>query len=166
MSFKRVLLYFIIAFLMQLSLVNLISFRNMGPDLVMCLMIAITFLYDDGYRSIPVALFFGLLLDICAHQFVGVTPLIYLVVGIFAAAARIWLNAEKFVTMAVTGAIATVIYETLYFAAMKMLADPIGGGYVLIREPVFIVYNVVILAAMFGAMHTKAEAYHNDRYNI
>ena len=122
MSFKRVLLLFALCFLAQLSVVNLISFRNLGPDLIMCMMIAITYLYDDGYRSIPFALVFGLLLDVCAHQYIGITPLIYLVVGIIATAARIWLNAEKLVTMAVTGAVCTVVFQTLYAIVMKIIS--------------------------------------------
>lgn len=166
MSFKRVLLLFALCFLAQLSVVNLISFRNMGPDLIMCMMIAITYLYDDGYRSIPFAIFFGLLLDICAHQYVGVTSLLYLFIGIFAAAARIWLNAEKLATIAVTGAIATVIFQTLYAVAMKIMGDPAGLLHIFAKEPVFVLYNVAVLAVMFGIMHTKAEQYHNDRYNV
>lgn len=166
MSFKRVLLLFALCFFAQLSVVNLITFRNYGPDLIMCMMIAITYLYDDGYRSIPFALVFGLLLDVCAHQYIGITPLIYLVVGIIATAARIWLNAEKLVTMAVTGAVCTVVFQTLYAIAMKILGDPAGLLYIIGKEPVFIIYNVLVLSAMFGLMHTKAEEYHNDRYNI
>lgn len=166
MSFKRVLLLFALCFLAQLSVVNAITFRNMGPDLIMCMMIAITYLYDDGYRSIPFALFFGLLLDVCVNQYVGITPLIYLFVGIFATAARIWLNAEKLITMAVTGAIATVIFQTAYFIIMKILGSPFGLIYILEREPVFIIYNVIVLSIMFGIMHRKAEEYHNDRYTI
>lgn len=166
MSFKRVLLLFAVCFLAQLSVVNLITFRNLGPDLIMCMMIAITYLYDDGYRSIPFALVFGLLLDVCAHQYIGITPLIYLLVGIIATAARIWLNAEKLVTMAVTGAVCTVVFQTLYAIVMKILGDPAGLLYIIEKEPIFIIYNVLVLSVMFGLMHTKAEEYHNDRYNI
>lgn len=166
MSFKRVLLLFAVCFLAQLSVVNLITFRNLGPDLIMCMMIAITYLYDDGYRSIPFALVFGLLLDVCAHQYIGITPLIYLLVGIIATAARIWLNAEKLVTMAVTGAVCTVVFQTLYAIVMKILGDPAGVLYIIEKEPIFIIYNVLVLSVMFGLMHTKAEEYHNDRYNI
>lgn len=166
MSFKRVLLLFAVCFLAQLSVVNLITFRNLGPDLIMCMMIAITYLYDDGYRSIPFALVFGLLLDVCAHQYIGITPLIYLLVGIIATAARIWLNAEKLVTMAVTGAVCTVVFQTLYAIVMKILGDPAGVLYIIEKEPIFIMYNVLVLSVMFGLMHTKAEEYHNDRYNI
>ncbi len=166
MSFKRVLLLFAVCFLAQLSVVNLITFRNYGPDLIMCMMIAITYLYDDGYRSIPFALVFGLLLDVCAHQYIGITPLIYLIVGIIATAARIWLNAEKLVTKAVTGEVCTVVFQTLYAIAMKILGDPAGFLHIIGKEPVFIIYNVLVLSAMFGLMHTKAEEYHNDRYNI
>ena len=166
MSFKRVLLLFAVCFLAQLSVVNLITFRNLGPDLIMCMMIAITYLYDDGYRSIPFALVFGLLLDVCAHQYIGITPLIYLLVGIIATAARIWLNADKLVTMAVTGAVCTVVFQTLYAIVMKILGDPAGVLYIIEKEPIFIIYNVLVLSVMFGLMHTKAEEYHNDRYNI
>ena len=166
MSFKRVLLLFALCFFAQLSVVNLITFRNYGPDLIMCMMIAITYLYDDGYRSIPFALVFGLLLDVCAHQYIGITPLIYLLVGIIATAARIWLNAEKLVTMAVTGAVCTVVFQTLYAIVMKILGDPAGVLYIIEKEPIFIIYNVLVLSVMFGLMHTKAEEYHNDRYNI
>ena len=167
MSFKRVLLLFALCFLAQLSVVNLITFRNLGPDLIMCMMIAITYLYDDGYRSIPFALVFGLLLDVCAHQYIGITPLIYLVVGIIATAGQdLAGTAEKLVTMAVTGAVCTVVFQTLYAIAMKILGDPAGVLYIIEKEPIFIIYNVLVLSVMFGLMHTKAEEYHNDRYNI
>ncbi len=166
MSFRRVLLLFAVCFLAQLSLVNLITFRNMGPDLVLCMMIVITYLYDDGYRCIPVALIFGLLLDVCAHQYVGITPMIYLVVGIFVTAARIWLNAEKLITMVATGIISTVIFQTLYGLIMKILGDPASLKFIIMKEPVFIIYNVIVLSVMFAVMHEKAEEYHNDRYSI
>jgi hypothetical protein len=68
--------------------------------------------------------------------------------------------------MAVTGAIATVIFQTAYFIIMKILGSPFGLIYILEREPVFIIYNVIVLSNMFGIMHTKAEEYHNDRYTI
>ena len=89
MSFKKVLLFFIVAFLLQLSLVGIFSINNTGPNLIFCVMVIITFLYEDGYRSIPFAIFFGLLLDICSGVYVGVCPLVIFVCGIFAAAVRI-----------------------------------------------------------------------------
>lgn len=166
MSFKKVLLFFIMAFILQLSVVGVISIGNYGPNLILCVMIIITFLYEDGYRSIPFAIFTGLILDICSGIYVGITPLLMLVCGIFATAARIWLNTEKIHTLITTVIIATVMYDTLYFTAQKILGDPHGIGYVLKQEPFYILYNVAVCSVMFLVMHKKAEEYHNDRYTI
>lgn len=166
MSFRKVLLFFIVAFLLQLSLVGIISIGNYGPNLILCVMVIITFLYEDGYRSIPFGIFAGLLLDICSGIYVGITPLLMLVCGIFAAAARIWLNTEKIYTMITTITICTILYDTLYFVAQKILGDPLGIGFVLKQEPVYILYNVAVCTIMFLIMHKKAEEYHNDRYTI
>ena len=166
MSFKKVLLFFIVAFLLQLSLVGIFSINNTGPNLIFCVMVIITFLYEDGYRSIPFAIFFGLLLDICSGVYVGVCPLVIFVCGIFAAAARIWLNTEKIYTLITTVVIATVIYYILYFIAFKILGDPLGVMYMLKQLPFFIAYNTAVVCIMFVVMHKKAEKYHNDRYNL
>lgn len=166
MTFRRVLLFFIVAFVCQLSLAGIFSLYNMGPNLIMCVMVIITFLYEDGFRSIPFALVFGLILDICSSVYVGVTPLLLLIVGIFTAAARIWVNTEKIYTLATTSVISTVIYYTLYFVFYKVLGDPQGALYVLRQEPVFILYNLAVTCLMFLLMHKGAEKYHNDRYDL
>ena len=166
MSFKRVLFFFIVSFLCQLSLAGIFNIGNMGPNLIMCSMVIITFLYEDGYRSIPFALLAGLLLDICSSEFVGITPLVLLFTGIFVAAARVWLNTEKIYTLITTSVIATIIYYTLYFAAYKILGTPQGVLHLLGQEPVFILYNLAVTTIMFLVMHKRAEKYHNDRYDL
>lgn len=166
MSFKKVLLFFIVSFFCQLSLAGIFSIDNMGPNLILCSMVIIIFLYEDGYRSIPFAILFGMLLDICSSVYVGVTPLMMLFTGIFVAIARIWLNTEKIYTMITTSVIATIIYYTLYFFAYKILGDPQGAIYVLKQEPVFIIYNLAVTTIMFLVMHKGAEKYHNDRYDL
>ena len=166
MSFKKVLFIFIVAFLCQLSLVNIFAVKNTGPNLILCVMIMITFLYEDGFRSIPFAIFFGLLLDICSGLYVGVTPLLMLGAGIFTEVARIWLNTEKIYTLLTTVLIITIMYHVLYFAAMKILGNPAGAVFALKGLPLFVIYNCAVCAIMFVMMHKKAEKYHNDRYNI
>lgn len=114
MSFKRVTLFFVIAFLLQLSLINIVSIKMVAPNLIMCTVVIITFLYEDGFRSIPFGIFFGLFLDICAGTYVGISSLLFLMVGVFAEAARIWLNVEKLPTLITTAFISIFIYEVDY----------------------------------------------------
>ncbi len=164
MSFKKVTFLFLLTFLFQLSVVNLIEIKNAGPNLVMCMMIIITFLYEEGYRSIPFGIFFGLLLDICAGSYVGPCALSMFAVGIFAAACHVWLNVEKIITLIASAIISTVIYQVAYYGIMKTLGSPMGIEYAAKMLPVYIVYNVIVLVIMFLVMHKKAEEYHNDRY--
>lgn len=165
MSFKKVTILFALAFIFQLTIVNIFSINSTGPNLVFCLMVIITFLYEDGYRSIPFGMFFGFLLDICSGAYVGITPLAMLIAGIFAAAGRIWLNVEKIYTLLTTGIIATILYQATYYAVMKALGDPMGIVKVLAFQPLLVAYNTLILAIMFITMHKSAEKYHNDRYS-
>lgn len=165
MSFKKVTVLFALAFIFQLTIVNIFNINGIGPNLVFCLMVIISFLYEDGYRSIPFGMFFGFLLDICAGPYVGITPLAMLIAGIFAVAGRIWLNVEKIYTLVVTGVIAMLLYQLTYFAIMKALGDPIGVVRMLSFQPGYVLYNGVVLAVMFLIMHKKAEKYHNDRYS-
>ena len=165
MSFKKVTFLFLLAFLMQLSVVNFIEIKSTGPNLVMCMMIIITFLYEDGYRSIPFAIFFGLILDICCGAYVGPCALSMFAVGIFVAACHVWLNVEKIQTLIVSGIIATVIYEVAYYIILKALGNPMGVEYAAKILPAYVIYNLVVLIFMFLMMHKKAEQYHNDRYS-
>lgn len=166
MSFKKVTLFFLIAFLLQLSLINIITVKGAGPNLILCSVVMITFLYEDGFRSIPFAIFFGLLLDTCAGSYVGITSILMLIVGVFAEIARIWLNVEKLPTLMTTAAISTFIYEFLYWVGMRLLGSPTSLSPILAKGFLFILYNVVVMSIMFLVMHKKAEGYHNDRYSI
>lgn len=166
MSFRKVTLFFLIAFFCQLTLINIISVKGFAPNLIMCTVVIITFLYEDGFRSIPFGIVFALLLDICAATYMGISSILMLIVGIFAETARIWLNVEKLSTLMTTGAIATIIYECGYWIFMRLLGSSMKLSYVLAQSMIFIVYNVLIMSIMFLVMHKKAERYHNDRYSI
>lgn len=166
MSFKRVTLFFVIAFLLQLSLINIVSIKMVAPNLIMCTVVIITFLYEDGFRSIPFGIFFGLFLDICAGTYVGISSLLFLIVGVFAEAARIWLNVEKLPTLITTAFISTFIYEVGYWIFMKFLNGYMLFSHMIEKAFFFAISNTVMMTIMFLVMHKKAERYHNDRYSV
>ena len=66
---------FLVAFLIQTSLLNIISIKGYTPNLLLCLVVVFSFLYEDGLYGIIFGAVFGLLYDICFSSGRGPTAL-------------------------------------------------------------------------------------------
>lgn len=155
MSIKRVTLYYVIAFLLQLSLINLISIGGMGPNLILCLTVVIIFKYENGFRSIPFGIVAGLLLDICGGYFVGASALSIFAVGIGVTWVRYHLNTDAILPMISVGALATLLYDIVYWIILAILQTHYSMLYMLKYQIFFIIYNVIIMAIIFFFMSEK-----------
>ncbi len=75
MSYKKAVLLYGIALVFQFSLLNVFSINGVTPNLILCLMIFITYKYNDGLRPALVAIPFALLSDLMGGQYVGISAL-------------------------------------------------------------------------------------------
>lgn len=124
MSYKKAALLYGIGFIVQFSLLNLFSIHGVTPNLILCLMIFITYKYDNGLRPALLALPFALLSDIIGGQYVGVGALVLFVLCLAVSYFGRDLNRETIWTLLTVSAIGTVVYYSFYWLILIILGNP------------------------------------------
>jgi len=166
MSYKKALLLFTAAFILQFSVINLVSIDGVTPDLLLCLVMIITFLYDDGYRYSVLGIVFALLRDVCVGQYVGVGALgTVVVIGIIIFFEGS-INKENFMSTLIVAASGTLIYNLFCWAVLALLGNPTSILYVLMYQPLSVAYNVAVVSLMYKFMIKKAIRHQKDRYYV
>lgn len=123
MSYKKAVLLYGIALVLQFSLLNIFSINGITPNLILCLMIFITYKYNDGFKPALIALPFALLTDLIGGQYVGISALVLFVLGLTVNYFGRGLNRDTLWTLLAVSATGTVIYNFLYWLIMSMLGN-------------------------------------------
>jgi rod shape-determining protein MreD len=124
MSYKKAALLYGIAFIMQFSVLNLFSFDGLTPNLILCLMIFITFKYNDGFRPALLAIPFALLSDLTGGLYFGMSALVLFLLCLAVSYFGKGLNRENLWTLLTVTGIGTVIYYFFYWIALTVLGTP------------------------------------------
>lgn len=165
MTLKKLILLFVLAFLFQLTLVNLLSVRGIAPNLVLCLTVAITFAYEEGYRAIPFGLVAMLFIDITSAYYIGIGSLSLFITAIMVILFRRQLNVEQWAPLVVTSVLSTFVYNILYWALLKLLGNPMSIFYILKVQGWYALYNVVITGMLFWLMSRNIKKREVRRYD-
>ena len=60
MNYRKAIVLFVIAFLVQTSLLNVIMIKGYTPNLLLCLVVTISFLYENKTYGIVLGAIFGI----------------------------------------------------------------------------------------------------------
>ena len=74
---------FLFATLFQGSLVNIFAVFNITPNIVLCLVVMFSFLYNNEYHGLIWGTVFGLISDVIYMPFTGVSALGYFLISLF-----------------------------------------------------------------------------------
>ena len=75
MKYWKAGIFFLIAFFIQTSLLNLISVGSYTPNLLLCLVVIFSFLYEKDMYGLVYGAVFGLIYDACYSYVIGPTPI-------------------------------------------------------------------------------------------
>lgn len=124
MSYKKAALLYGIAFILQFSILNMFSFNGVTPNLILCLMLFITFKYNDGFRPALLAIPFALISDLMGGLYFGVSALVLFLLCLAVSYFGKGLNRENLWTLLTVAAFGTVIYYFLYWGTLTILGGP------------------------------------------
>lgn len=166
MSLVTLIITYVLATLAQLTFVNAFAVMGATPDLLLCITLAIVFLYEGGYRCIPFGIAGSLLTGVAIEGFMGVDSLLLfgLSVGLYYYRARV--NTENIIPFLLYSTAATVVYQFLYWTILTMLGNEMSILVMLRMLPLYIIYNVVICTICFLLMRRRAQEHMNDRYYV
>lgn len=164
MRYWKAGIFFLIAFLIQTSLLNVINIGGYTPNLLLCLVVIFSFLYEKEMYGLVYGATFGLLYDICYNDVIGPTPIALVIVFVIVLGLRRYANYENIVSMWVTSLISFISYYLINWVMYKIAGSPVGILYALSSSVWAILYTLIIITLMYVIMIKKVSKHHKDRY--
>ena len=165
MKIRYAAIMFLVAFLLQTSILNFISIFGITPNLILCLVAIITFLYVDS-KAYAFGIVFGLLWDMCNGPFLGVSALAYLMVSLAVLVLRETINKENKISAIIVSIVATLVYNLTYFVLCAGLGSEYSILYWLKLQPGYIIYNTIVIFIMYSILIKKVVRFRNDRFLV
>lgn len=159
-------IFFLIAFLIQTSLLNMINIGGCTPNLLLCLVVIFSFLYEKEPYGLVWGAVFGLLYDICFGVVIGPTPIALVLTAAAVVFMRAYSNIENIVSMWTISAISFVLYYIVNWGLLSLAGIPLGLGYALSKSVWPMVYSIVVITLLYMILIKKVVKHHNDRYFI
>lgn len=119
MKYGYSFLIFLMAFILQSTIMNHFSIFQMSPNLILCLVVIFSFLYS-GYHGAIYGVLFGLIVDVCYATIIGVSALSNFVVYLICTEMKHYLNKDSMVSVIIASFTGTSVYALLYWSAYKL----------------------------------------------
>lgn len=161
----KIIIYFVLALLLQPIIVATFGFINCGPNLILAVSLIMALFFGDKPIVYICAAIVGFLYDLAHSQFVGMTTISILVPMLCCLIVRYIFNIENWLSVLVTAVSGTVIYSLVYW-----LICQIGGNtgrflYMLKFVPFHLISQLIILGLLFLLLR-KYVVKHKDSYRF
>ena len=163
LKYKYSFILFLIGFILQSSVMHHISIFGVTPNLILCLVIIFSFLYDDDH-GIVFGLIFGLIQDICFSEIIGVAAISYLLIALLCLELNRYLYKESLISILIVSSIGTISYGLFYWGIIKMLGSEYEFIYMLKMEAILLIYNGIVMLIMYLIMSRRVIKHQSDRY--
>ena len=164
MRYWKVGLFFLVAFCIQPSLLNVISIKGYTPNLLLCMVILFTFLYEQEMYGIVYGAIFGVLYDVVYSDVIGPTPISLVVVAVGIIVVREYTNIENIINMWVVSIISMLAYYFMNWGLYHIAGNPVGFRFVFDRVPWIMLYSLVFITILYRILIKKINIHHKDRY--
>ncbi len=155
---------FSFAFILQITVMNMFRIMNVAPNIILCLVIILSFLYEEEYKGIIFGTIFGLVLDVCYGLFVGVSAIGFLLIGFGVILIKEILNKENIISIIIVTAAATILFNMHYWATMALFGSECDFLYWLKLQPIYVLYNILFATIFYLIMINKVIKHRSDRY--
>lgn len=164
MKYWKAGIFFLIAFSIQTSLLNLISVGSYTPNLLLCLVVIFSFLYEKDMYGLVYGAVFGLIYDACYSYVIGPTPIALLLTAVLVLVLREYANIENIISMWTVSTLSFFFYYLVNWGLYKIAGTPLGLSYVFSHSVWIILYSLIVITIIYIFMIKRVVKYHKDRY--
>lgn len=157
---------FLVAFLLQGSLLNMFSIAGHTPNLLLALVVMLSFLYEKEMLGITFGAVFGLIYDMCYCDVLGPTAIAFVITSVCVLLMRYYANVENIISMSVVSVIAFLVFYIAQWGLMTLAGNTIGLGHVLLGSIVTMIYTLVVNIVIYKVLIKNVVKHHRDRYFI
>ena len=163
MKYRYSFIIFLIAFILQSTVMNHFGIFQMSPNLILCLVVIFSFLYE-GYHGIIFGLIFGLISDICFAEIIGIASMCNFAVALICIEMKRYLYKESMISVTIVSAVGTIIYALFYWSVNRLLGNGADFLYVMEKDAVLLIYNIIITLAIYLIVNRSVIKHRGDRY--
>ena len=163
MKYRYSFLIFLIAFILQTTVMNHFAIFQMSPNLILCLVVIFSFLYE-GYHGIFFGLAFGFLSDVCFSEIIGIAAMSYFAVALICIGMKRYLYKDSIISILLMSVMGTIVYALLFWSINRMLGNGAGFLYVIEKEAVLLIYHIAITLILYLIVSRKVIKHRGDRY--
>jgi len=164
MNYLKIGAIFLIGFIIQPSLLNLITVGGYTPNLLLGLVILFSFLFEEEVYGVVFGALFGVFYDIMYGVVIGPTPIALVGVAIIILIIREHANIENIVNLWLISLGGIVGYYIFNWGLNRVAGNPIGIKLVLSHIPVILIFTMLFITVMYLVMRKKVIRHHKDRY--
>lgn len=163
MKYWHSFLLFLGAFLLQSTVLNHLSFFGVTPNLVLSLVIVLTFLYD-GYHGVVGGIFFGLMQDLCFGEILGIASFGYFIIGLSILYVKNLLYQDNVLSMLFITISSTLSFNLIYWAVFFIFKGHYHFLFMAKTLPISIIYNSIFTISYYLIIGKRLEKNPKDRY--
>ena len=164
MKYWKAGIFFLIAFFTQNSLLNMVNIGGYTPNLLLCLVVIFSFLYEKDMYGLVYGAVFGLIYDACYSYVIGPTPIALLLVAVLVLVLREYANIENIISMWTVSVISFFAYYLINWGLYKIAGTAFGIGYAFSHAIWVILYSLAVITLLYVFMIKKVVRYHRERY--
>lgn len=164
MKYWQGFVVYLAAFLLQPFLYNLIPGFGGNVNLILCLTVIMTFLYNDTMAGIFFGLIFGLLGDMVYGIYIGPGAFAVVTVGIAVLLLKRFANIENFFNGLITMLLSTWMYASVYWVVYYFIGSPYSYLYAMKSLPWQLLFNTVVGALLYLVLIKRVIKHRRDRY--
>ncbi|MDR1067850.1 MAG: rod shape-determining protein MreD [Clostridiales Family XIII bacterium] len=153
---------FLLAFLLQTTVFWRVTIFGYSPNLLLCLVVVFSFLYEERFGLVLGAVF-GCLLDIATSPYVGPQAITFVMVYIAARLLRNVFNHEKLIPDVLTALIATPVNVLFVWLIYRLCGVPTNFIFALKPLLPLLLMHAVITALLHLIFVRSVIRYRHDR---
>ena len=166
MKYWQIGLLYLAAFLIQPSLLNVINIEGYTPNLILCLTILSTFLYEEEIYGVIFGAVFGILYDIMYSNVVGPMPISLILVALGIIIVREYTNIENIINMWAVSIVSILAFYFMNWGLHHIAGNPVGFRVVFNSVPWIALYSLVVITILYRILIRKLARHRRDRYII
>ncbi len=163
MKYRYSFMIFFIAFILQSTLMNHFRVFGVSPNLILCLVVIFSFLYE-GNHGVIFGILFGLADDICFAELIGIAAMANFAVSLICIGMKQYFYKESRISVTIVSVLGTAVYALFYWALNRMLGSGADFLYVMEREAVLLIYHIIMTLAIYQIVSRSVIKHRGDRY--
>lgn len=154
---------FLFGFFLQSTVMHHFAIFGVSPNLVLCLTIVFSFLYE-GYHGMVLGLIFGIIGDLCFSPLIGVSAMSCFLVALMCLKLKQYLYVENRFSILIVSSAGTFCYGVLIWGITTVFGLGVHLLFALEFYAILLLYHGVITMLFYHLMKRSAIKHHSDHY--